>query len=99
MYWMYAINDEGKTLNHKGDSGSMSNAIKAAKGSVEVLPDSEPKVGYSMKVGSHYARSYSFQDWWMTTPVTEILSRTENNGVVEVIFKTRNSTYKWVDHG
>jgi hypothetical protein len=49
-----------------------------------------------MQVGTPYARSFSSRDWWMTTPVTEIVSREEEqDGTVTVVFKTKNSTYKW----
>ena len=44
-----------------------------------------------MLVGSATARTYSDQDYWLTTPVTEIL---EDEGD-RVLFKTGNSTYEW----
>lgn len=50
----------------------------------------EPIVGCSLLVGSLTARSYSHQDYWLTTKVTEILEKTDEY----VLFKTLNSTYK-----
>jgi hypothetical protein len=58
-----------------------------------------PKIGAAMVVGSHYARSFSAQDWWQTTPITEILEeRTdpEDPDYLYVRFKTGNSEYEWV---
>jgi hypothetical protein len=49
-----------------------------------------------MIVGSPYARTYSRQDWWQTTPITEILEeRIEEDGTEYVRFKTGNSEYEW----
>ena len=50
----------------------------------------KPTIGCSMLVGSVTARSYSNQDWWMTTPVTKILEETDKY----ILFETENSTYK-----
>lgn len=72
-----------------GDSGTMLNCIDVNNGMVEA--QGEIRVGYCVQCGSHYARSYSQQDWWMTTPVTEILFVNEDK--TEVKFKTRNSYY------
>ena len=53
----------------------------------------KPMVGCCLKVGTMTAGTFTDRDWWMTTPITEIISETED----EVKFKTRNSTYtlKW----
>jgi len=48
-----------------------------------------PHVGMALKVGTLTAGTYSRRDWWMTTPVTEIISEDDKT----VKFKTRNSTY------
>ena len=50
----------------------------------------EPIVGCSLLVGSVTARSYSNQDWWLTTEITEIVEETNEY----ILFKTLNSTYK-----
>ena len=75
-----------------GDSGSLSQAIAWNEGGSfkEVVSD-RPTVGCSMYVGSATARSYSNQDYWLTTAVTEILEESENY----VKFKTKNSVYEW----
>jgi len=49
------------------------------------------KVGCGIRVGSITARSYSHQDWWQCSPVTEILEVNEDN--TRVKFKTSNSVY------
>jgi hypothetical protein len=99
-YWMYALQEDGSYIEGKGDSGPMSVALQTDlttnKFTGFVKYNAEPEVGCCMKVGSPYSRSYSSQDWWMTTPVTEIVSREElEDGTVIVVFKTKNSTYKW----
>jgi hypothetical protein len=76
-----------------GDSGARSEAIQWNEdGSFDMIVDGRPVVGCSMLVGSGTARSYSQQDYWMTTKVTEILEVTEDY----VKFKTGNSIYEWV---
>ncbi len=58
--------------------------------------NAKPRVGACMRVGSPYSRSYSNQDYWTTTPVTEILEEfTDDQNRLNVKFKTRNSTYWW----
>ncbi len=75
-----------------GDSGLMSESIEWKEDGQHIITDnSRPILGQSMRVGSFLARTYSAQDWWLTTPVSEIL---EDNGN-EVIFKTGNSVYTW----
>lgn len=55
-----------------------------------------PTVGCSMLVGSVTARSYSAQDYWLTTKVTEILEEKKNDdGTYEYVrFRTENSEYE-----
>ncbi len=57
--------------------------------------DTKPVVGCSLLVGSVTARSYSDQDYWLTTIVTEILEeeRDEKGYLNFVRFKTKNSEY------
>lgn len=76
----------------KGDSGGLSQAIKWNEdGSFKEVVSTRPTVGCSMYVGSVTARSYSDQDYWLTTVVTEILEETDSY----VKFKTGNSIYEW----
>jgi hypothetical protein len=49
-----------------------------------------PTVGCSLLVGSVTARTYSDQDYWLTTVVTEILEES----AVGIKFKTENSIYE-----
>ena len=95
-YWMH------RTRDGMGDSGSMSMALvptydeNSKVVDVEYINDARPKIGYVMRVGSGIARSYSAQDWWQTTVITEIIEDTvdENSGEY-VRFKTGNSIYEW----
>jgi hypothetical protein len=49
-----------------------------------------------MRVGSGIARSYSAQDWWQTTVITEILEdKINEDGTEYVRFKTGSSIYEW----
>lgn len=51
-----------------------------------------PTVGCSLLVGSVTARTYSDQDYWLTTVVTEILEES----AISIKFKTENSTYELI---
>ena len=74
------------------DGGSCSEAIKWNEdGSMKEVISHRPTVGCSMLVGSVTARSYSEQDYWLTTEVVEIFDETEE----EVRFRTKNSIYVW----
>jgi len=92
-----------RTRDGAGDSGQMSQAIFPVfdqdTGKMidkEIQENARPQIGAAMVVGSYYARSYSAQDWWQTTLITEILEeRTEEDGIEYVRFKTGNSEYEW----
>jgi hypothetical protein len=76
----------------KGDMGACSQAIEFDEdGKFKRVVASMPTVGYSMLVGSVTARSYSDQDYWLTTPVTELLVDEPDY----VKFRTGNSVYEW----
>ncbi len=75
-----------------GDSGPMSLGITFDENDEPVFEENaKPRVGMVMRVGTHFARSYQYQDWWQTTPVTEILEESENF----VRFKPTTSLYTW----
>ena len=87
-----------RTSDNSGDSGQMSDAYhwpNGTDGYPEVIHNSKPFVGAVMRVGSLYARSYSHQDWWQTTKITEILEEWVDAGAQCVRFKTGNSEYIW----
>ena len=91
-----------RTRDGAGDSGPMSDAITPVWDDNGKLVDkiiehcARPKVGAVMVVGSPFARSFSAQDWWQTTPITEVLEeRTGDDGTEYVRFKTGNSEYEW----
>ena len=58
-------------------------------GSLKEIAGYEPILECSLLVGSLAARTYG-SDYWMTTPVTEILEKHPDY----ILFKTENSTYK-----
>lgn len=76
-----------------GDSGAMIQLLRiGADGQLESkipkgLEEIEP--GWAVRVGSISARTFSAQDYWTTTLITEILESTEDS----VRFKTGNSVY------
>jgi hypothetical protein len=88
-----------RTRDGAGDSGLMSMALwedENSESSVAMEDNAKPRVGVVMRVGSHYGRTYSSQDWWQTTYITEILEeRTEEDGTEYIRFKTGNSEYEW----
>jgi hypothetical protein len=78
--------------DNQGDSGALSQAIKWNEdGTFKEVISNRPTIGCSMLVGSVVARSYSCQDYWLTTEITEIIEETENY----IKFKTKNSEYEW----
>lgn len=81
-----------RITDNAGDQGARSEAIAWNEdGTFKEVVSNRPTVGCSMLVGSVTARSYSHQDYWLTTPVTEILEDRGNY----VKFKTGNSVYEW----
>ena len=81
-----------KVDSYTGDSGNMSMFIyKDTDGAVKYEHGAKPRIGGVIRVGSMFARSYSAQDWWQTSLITEILEETENY----VKFRTLNSVYEW----
>lgn len=76
-----------------GDSGAYIQLFRlGADGEVETKTPSaieDITEGWAVRVGSITARSYSYQDYWTTTPITEILESTEDS----MRFKTGNSVY------
>lgn len=85
-----------RTRDGAGDSGARSQAIEWNKdGTFSKVLDYKPRLGCSMLVGSITVRSYSEQDWWMTTPITDIIEEINSDDVHYVKFKTGNSEYEW----
>lgn len=80
-----------------GDSGGMSTLTKLDENENVVYKyDAEPEVGWCIRVGSTYARTMQVQDWWQTSYITEIISRTETPEITKVLFRTfSGSTYTW----
>ena len=87
-----------RVLDGEGFSGSRVESISWNEdGTLNEIKEGKPTIGESMRVGSVTAGTYSTRDWWMTTPVTEILEeRYANDGehLEYVKFKTENSIYE-----
>jgi len=81
----------------RGDEGASVLAIRQnpETGKLESKQTAMPIIGWALQVGSVTARSYSNQDWWMTTPVTEILEAKPEGDLMYVKFKTGNSIYEF----
>lgn len=85
-----------RTRDGEGESGERSEAIAwKENGHFDHVKSNAPTIGCSMLVGSVTARSYSVRDYWLTTPVTEILEEIKNDTVHYVRFDTENSEYEW----
>ena len=79
-----------------GDSGARSEAIAWNEDrTFKEIVGHRPVIGCSMLVGSVTARSYSHQDYWLTTTVKEILEEITNSDCDYVKFSTGNSIYEW----
>lgn len=77
-----------------GDSGGMSMVLwrDFDKNDIIVEHNARPRPGVLLRVGAITARSYSAQDWWQTTMISQILEET----ATEVRFMTANgSEYLW----
>lgn len=74
-----------------GDMGSRVEAISWNEdGTFNSVVGNIPIVGCSLLVGSLTARSYSMNDYWLTTVVTEIIESREDY----YRFRTKNSEYE-----
>lgn len=74
-----------------GDCGLMTMNFWEENGQIKFDRGQKPRLGAAVRVGSIAGRTYAMQDYWTTTPVTEILEETDEY----VRFKTRNSEYEW----
>ena len=75
----------------EGDSGPVSTLFWEEGGELKFEKFAKPRVGVCIQVGSITARTMSWQDWWQTTYITEILEEKKDY----IKFKTGNSTYEW----
>lgn len=82
-YSLYRVSDNA------GDSGLMFNCV-SPRGKIVGKPG-EIRLGHACQCGSLVGRTLQWQDWWLTTLVTEILEINEDK--TEVRFKTTNSEY------
>lgn len=83
-YRLYRHSDQS------GDSGPVLLSFRLDDNNeIEKKPNGEIHVGFNIECGSITARSYSNQDYWLTTKVTKILEANDTS----VTFETNNSTY------
>lgn len=85
IYQLHRITDGA------GDSGSLLHPVDRMKGEQYVDRNGWITVGMAVLCGSARARSYSAQDYWLTSNVTEILDVSTDGR--EVKFATGNSIY------
>ena len=74
-----------------GDSGSRCDILDPDENYHPIPGETRPRVGCGVRVGAMGGRTYANQDWWQTTPITEILIDKPKY----MKFKTRNSVYEW----
>lgn len=94
MATLFKMHEDG-TREYK-DAGKRIQAIAWNEDrTFKEVVSNEPTVGCSLLIGSITARSYSDNDYWLTTPITEILEeeRDEDDDVIAIRFKTENSEY------
>lgn len=84
-----------RTHDGAGDTGARVEAIKWHENGRREIIGHRPIIGCSLLVGSLIARSYSSQDWWLTTVIEEILEEDEREDGLYVKFKTTNSIYEY----
>lgn len=88
----YSLVREG---DHMGDSGPMCQILDR-ESYMPIEGETYPRIGCGVRVGSYYGRTFDSQDWWQTSPVTEILEESvDDEGYRTVKFKTRSSVYTW----
>ena len=81
----------------KGQSGSIVESIAWKEcGSFKEVTGGTPTVGESIRVSTRTAGMFTDQDYWLTTPVTEVikLERNEEGKLEYAMFKTENSVYE-----
>ena len=76
----------------EGYSGCLVQAFEVIDGKLGNVVGNEPMVGCCLKVGTMIAGTYSSRDWWLTSPITEIISENDE----QIRFKTGNSSYTLV---
>jgi hypothetical protein len=80
----------------EGEAGALVQAIEWDEdGRQKSIKGNRPIVGCSLYIGSLTPRTYSYRDYWLTTPVVEILEETEEKGQLYVKFRTENSIYEF----
>ena len=77
--------------DHDGE-GYCGSRVEAIDPITRKVVDNKPVVGKILLVGTMTAGTFTDRDYWMTTPIVEILSE----DYVSIRFRTENSTYTFV---
>jgi hypothetical protein len=95
-YYLLKYNPEyPEILPFAMDSGGYSATIWEEDGKV-IIGGPVPEVGKCIRVGSLYARTMQWQDWWQTSYIEEILEDTKTDEERSIKFRTKsNSHYIW----
>jgi len=78
-----------KLIRERDGAGQHGALVESFDPETMKVVGNKPTVGQVLRVGTVTAGMFSDQDWWMTTPITEIISETDD----EIKFKTKNSIY------
>ena len=78
-----------KLIRDRDGEGYLGSRVEAIDPDTGKVVGYEPMIGKSLLVGTMTGGMFTTRDWWMTSPITEIISETED----EMRFKTGNSTY------
>jgi hypothetical protein len=81
-----------KLIRDRDGEGYCGSRVEAIDPKTGKVVGHEPIFGFCILVGSVTANSYSDRDWWLTTPITEIVSSDDK----KIQFKTKNSTYTFI---
>ncbi len=86
-----------RTRDGAGDSGPLTliNRINPETKKYESEMGVRPRIGWAVQVGSIGGRTFVTQDYWQTTPVTEIIEDVISDDKNFCRFKTGNSEYEW----
>lgn len=84
-----------RSIDGAGDSGPMLLAVTYdSETSPPRIEYNVLRLGACVRVGSINGRSYSAQDWWQTTPVTEVLRTEQRKGGLYSLIEFKTASGK-----
>ena len=81
-----------KLIRERDGEGYFGSRVESFDPATGKLVGDRPMVGCALRVGTMTAGMFSDRDWWLTTPITEIISEDDK----EIKFKTKNSVYRFI---